>query len=228
MQIQGYKQTHIKERHIVRMLLPSFGIFAYMLLYLIATLLYPGGNQLDKNEKGFSWTQNYWCNLLNEYAMNGQLNTARPIAMVAMFVLCITLVYFWYIFPGQVGFGKNWRIAMKLSGVIGMLIGMFIFTDLHDSIINIAGICAFAAVIGTFMGVYKLKWRKLFTMGVFNIILVALNNVLYYGNDLKMYLPTVQKVTFLSFLLWIGLINVALFMKDYKSHIMESGIANPD
>ncbi|MFD0749177.1 hypothetical protein ACFQZS_03425 [Mucilaginibacter calamicampi] len=143
--------------------------------------------------------------------MNGQLNTARPIAMVAMFVLCLTLAFFWYVFPGQVGFRKKWRRGMQLSGIISMLTGMFIFTDLHDSIINIAGAFALVAVIGTFIGVYMLKWRKLFTMGIFNVILIALNNILYYGDDLKMYLPTVQKITFLSFLLWIGLITVGLY-----------------
>src|SRR3954449_6164304 len=64
-------------------LLPLFGIILFLLLYFIATLYYPGGAQFDKTTKGFSWTQNYWCNLLNENAINGLPNPARPIAITA-------------------------------------------------------------------------------------------------------------------------------------------------
>ncbi|MRG43928.1 hypothetical protein GFS24_02320 [Chitinophaga sp. SYP-B3965] len=206
----------MKKSRAIWILTPLFGTFVYISLYCIAAFLYPGGNQLDKNAKGFSWTQNYWCNLLNEHAMNGQLNTARPVALMAMFVLCITLAAFWYIFPRQVDFSRSWRIAIQLSGVIAMLVGLFIFTNLHDSIINIAGVCALLAVTGTFIGIYKLRWRDLFVMGIFNIILIALNNILYYGDDLKMYLPIVQKITFLFFLLWICLIDIRLFFFRYE------------
>lgn len=203
----------LKKKQPVGILIPLFGLSVYVCLYLIATFLYPGGNQLNKYEKGFSWTQNYWCNLLNETAMNGEHNTARQVAMGAMFVLCVSLAAFWYIFPREVNLSRNWRIAIQLSGIISMLVGMFIFTDLHDSIINIAGICALIAIIGTFIGMYKLKWSGLFTMGILNMILIALNNILYYGDGLKMYLPVVQKLTFLLFLLWICLIDIRLFLK---------------
>ncbi|MDB5246855.1 MAG: hypothetical protein JWQ40_1249 [Segetibacter sp.] len=59
------------------------------------------------NSIGFSWTQCYWCNLLNENVINGQGNPARPIALAAMLVLCITLAHLWFIFPQQVGLQKT-------------------------------------------------------------------------------------------------------------------------
>jgi len=194
-------------------LTPLFGTFFFVCLYIAATLFYPGGSQADKNSKGFSWMNNYWCNLLNENAMNGEHNSARPVALASMFVLCFTLATFWCIFPQQVNFRKRNRLAIQISGAVSMTIGMFLFTALHDMIINVTALCAVVAIAGTFAGLHKLKWRRLFLLGIFNFVLVVLNNILYYGQGLKLYLPVVQKITFLFFLFWICLIDINLYNK---------------
>jgi hypothetical protein len=75
----------LKLKQNIWVLSPLFGTLIYLLLYIVATFFYPGGSQVDKNSFGFSWAQNYWCNLLNENAINGQHNSARPIAIAAMF-----------------------------------------------------------------------------------------------------------------------------------------------
>ncbi len=199
--------------HNLRILTPLFGTLVFVCLYVIATFYYPGGSQADKNAKGFSWTQNYWCNLLNENAINGQQNPARPIAITAMFVLCLTFAIFCFIFPRYTGLPKKSLIAIQISGIHSMATGMFLFTNLHDIIINVASLFGFVAIAGIFAGLRKLKWRKLFWLGIFNLALVALNNILYYGNGLRVYLPVVQKITFLFFLLWMCLTDIQLFSK---------------
>jgi hypothetical protein len=75
-------------------LTPLFGAFLFVFLYFVATLFYPGGSQADKKSIGFSRTDNYWCNLLNENAMNGEHNSAKPLALISMFILCLTLATF--------------------------------------------------------------------------------------------------------------------------------------
>jgi hypothetical protein len=202
-----------RERFLFWQLLPLFGSILFMLLYFIATLYYPGGNQFDKNTKGFSWTQNYWCNLLNENAINGLPNAARPVALTAMTFLCLALSLFWYYFPVQVGFKKRERLIIQLSGCLAMLFGSFLFTSLHDIIINVATLFGLVALTGTFIGLRKLQWVKLFWMGLFNIILIGLNNLFYYNINLLFYLPVVQKITFLYFLLWVCCINAGLYSK---------------
>jgi hypothetical protein len=201
------------------LLTPLFGTLIYLLLYIVATFFYPGGSQVDKNSIGFSWAQNYWCNLLNENAMNGQHNSARPIAIVAMFFLCITLMIFWYIFPKQTGFRKSRKLIVQVSGFAAMISVMFISTSLHDIIINIATVFGLVAVIGTFIGLLELKWTKLFWVGIFILPLVAINNFLYYKAELLIYLPVVQKITFLYFLLWICLIDVSLYRNSFSAKI---------
>ncbi len=209
-------KTTIKIQNIW-VLTPLFGTLFFMCLYVVATQFYPGGSQVNKNSKGFSWLNNYWCNLLNENALNGYHNSARPIAITAMLVLCLTLGNFWYIFPRQVAFTKKSRLAIQISGVIAMTVGMLLLTDLHDIIVNVASLCGFVATVGTFIGLHKLKWTKLFWLGIFNLTLVALNNILYYGNELKLFLPVVQKITFLFFLLWICLIDIKIYRKQIQN-----------
>ncbi len=195
------------------MLIPVFGIIIFMVLYVIAAFLYPGGSQVDKNSSGFSWTNNYWCNLLNSYAINGQPNPARPVALTAMAILCGTLAFFWYLFPTQINFSELGRLVIQIAGAVSMTIALFLFTDFHDMIINLASLFGFIALIGTFAGLYKIKFYYLFWLGMLNVLLVALNNYVYYSNGLILYLPVIQKISFAFFLLWIGCINLVLYLK---------------
>ena len=165
--------------------MPIVGTLLFVILYFISTLYYPGGSQIDKNSRGFSWTNNYWCNLLNETAMNGQVNPAKPIALTGMFVLCLTLSFFWFIFPRQITISKNLRLAIQVSGILAMTIAFFLFTNLnHDLVTNLASSFGAIAIIGTLIGLYKNKLFGLFRFGILNILLVGLNNLCYYNNEL--------------------------------------------
>ena len=196
----------------IYVLIPIFGTVIFLLLYIIATLLYPGGSQVDKNSIGFSWINNYWCNLLNKNAINGQFNPAKPVALTGMFILCLTLTFFWFIFPKQINVGKSLKLIIQISGALAMIVAFFLFTSInHDIITNLASSFGAIATVGTFIGLYKNNCRRLFFFGLFNILLVVLNNYVYYNKDLIIYLPVVQKITFATFLLWICCIDVTLY-----------------
>lgn len=189
---------------------PLAGIGLFFLLYLLAATLYPGGSQANSTAKGFSWLHNYWCNLLNQKAINGQPNAARPVAIAGMLVLCFSMAAFWWLFA-QLNFKNTWLKVMQYSGIISAITGTFLFTSYHDWIINLSGILAIFAFAGTFIGLYKNGWKSMFWFGMLNIALIALNNFIYYSTGLLYMLPVVQKITFLSFLLWIGIINIKLY-----------------
>ena len=209
--------TQIKKVNRFCVLLPTFGTLIFVILYIIATFLYPGGSQVDKNSIGFSWINNYWCNLLNENAINGQPNSARFIALLGMFVLCLALSSFWLLFPSYTNF-KNWgKLIIQISGIIAMAIGMFLFTKFHDAIINLAGLFGLIALAGTFIGLYKNKWYGLFYLGLVNLLLIGLNNYVYYTKGLIIYLPIVQKFTFLSFLIWVCCMDIKMYSSKNNS-----------
>jgi hypothetical protein len=208
----------IQNKKTLGLLTPVFGTLIYVVFYVIATLLYPGGSQVDKNSIGFSWTNNYWCTLLNENAINGQPNPAKPIAMTGLFVLCLTLSFFWFLFPRHINISKKLKIAIQISGILAMTIAFFLFTNTnHDLVINLASIFGLIATVGTFIGLYKARWFRLFAFGLLNILLVGLNNYVYYTKGLIIYLPVIQKISFAAFLIWICSINITFFKKKISA-----------
>lgn len=199
-------------------LTPLIGTIIFIVLYFIATLYYPGGSQVDKNSIGFSWINNYWCNLLNQNAMNGQHNPAKPIAMGAMFTLCLSLSFFWIVFPYQLKTGKNPKYLIQISGTLSMLVAFLLFTDInHDVITDVASFLGLIATIGTFIELYKTRWFVLFTFGLLNILLVGINNYVYFTKGLIIYLPVVQKISFATFLIWICCIDINLYRVAKKT-----------
>ena len=94
------------------------GIFIFILLFTAAASLYPGGSYADKAAKGYSWLNNYWCDLLSEDAKNGLPNTASPVAIAGWFVLCISLSIFWYILPERFLITTTHKKIIRYSGVI--------------------------------------------------------------------------------------------------------------
>ena len=192
--------------------MPTFGILLFISLYFVAAYYYPGGSQFDKNAVGFSWKNNYWCNLLNDNAINGMKNTAQPIAITAMVVLCIALSLFWWQFPGYTSLGKRYKLATQVCGMLAMATGLLLFSKInHDLVTNLASLFGLLAMTGTFTGLHKNKWTILFYFGLLNVALVAVNNFLYYNKELISYLPLVQKMTFLTFLTWICCIDIKIF-----------------
>jgi len=195
-------------------LVSIFGCVLFIILYIIAALLYPGGSETDKTAIGYSWTNNYWCNLLHDDAINGEPNTAKPIAIAGMFILGLALSGFWILFPRYINTNKAYRLIIQICGVIGMISSFFLIADRnHDLVVNIASGFGFIAVIGVLVCLYQTKWFWLFGYGLFNIFLIFLNNYLYHSGKM-FYLPIVQKFSFLSFLVWICCIEMKLYRRN--------------
>lgn len=192
-------------------MIPPGGAVLFAALYLLAAYFYPGGSQVDAHAPGFSWINNYWCNLLNEKAINGQPNSARPVALLATIVLSITFSAFWLLFAGRSNTGKVLKFVIGASGILSMVAGFFLFTATdHDLVTNLASAFGLVAVIGTLIGLYTMKWQGFFAYGLANLLLVAANNYVYYNKELLPYLPIIQKITFAAFLIWISLISLRL------------------
>ncbi len=213
--LSSLKQNNLKKLKNISLLTPIFGTILFVLLYIIATFYYPGGSQVNKNSIGFSWINNYWCNLLNDNAINGQHNPAKPIAISAMFILCSTLTCFWWLLPAHVHLEKLAKLSIQISGTLAITIAFLMFTNInHDLVINLASIFGLIAIFLTFIALYKKKWYHLFAFGLFNLLLIAFNNYIYYNKQLIIYLPLIQKLSFATFLVWICCININLYQSS--------------
>jgi hypothetical protein len=190
--------------------------FSFHCSLYYAAFLYPGGSGTDKAAIGYSWTDNYWCNLLGEKAINGQTNAARPVAVTAMFILCLSLSTFWILFPALTQLKKFHKLLIQVAGTVCMLASFLLLTPIdHDLAVNTSSAFGLIAMIGILIALYQLKWNWLFAIGLFNLLLVALNNYLYHSNEM-MYLPIVQKFSFLSFLVWFSFISINLYQRPMR------------
>ena len=191
-------------------LLPVWGIGIFILLYIVAASIYPGGSDADKMATGFSWQHNYWCELMASYAQNGEINTARPVAITAMFVLAISLILFWYCIPRLFGDKTAGGHVIRYFGIASMLVVPFMFAGLHDTVMNIAGLlgCIAITVLLTNLLTHKMYWP--FAHGILCILLCAANNYIYYTGNFFYWLPIIQKISFIVFLLWFIMLTIKL------------------
>ncbi len=184
--------------------LPIIGILLFWVLFIYAATLYPGGSQADSNSVGYDWVNNYWCNLLNSHATNGLPNPARPIAISAMIILCLSLIFFFMQFAKKVSQHKNWQNIIFYSGTISMLFAVFIFTDYHDLMTTLSSIFGVFAVVGIILEIYRSALILYKVTGVVCILLLGLNNFIYYTEMGIYYLPLLQKITLAIVLAWVA------------------------
>lgn len=196
------------------LLIPTFGIVLFALLYGYAASLYPGGSQANEHSIGFSWVHNYWCNLLNSQSINGQPNMAKPIATTAMAVLCFSLMLFFIQFAQQVVKSLFWKRVISLGGIITMFSAFFIsFPKIHDLMTILSSLSGVFVVIGLIKTIYQQAKPIYKFSGLGCIALLGLNNVIYYSSYGLYYLPLLQKLTFAFVLLWIIGLNLEM-VKD--------------
>jgi hypothetical protein len=157
---------------------------------------------------------------MNENGMNGQINPARTYAITAMVILCISLALFFVQFAQKFAQNRFWKLAIKIFGILTMAFAILIFTKYHDLMTTISSIFGAFVVIGIIWEVYRSNLNLFKIGGIVCVILLGLNNYIYYSENGIEYLPLIQKITFAIVLIWIiGLnykLNVTCYNNVYK------------
>lgn len=196
-------------------LFPLFGILAYVSLFCFSSTLYPGGSKADANSIGFDWVHNYWCNLLNDAAINGAPNPGKTFAVIAMIILCTSVLVFFVNFGLNFAKGKIWKRFILIGGTLSMLFAFLISTKFHDLMTILSSIFGLFALIGIMLELYQSQLTYYKIGAVVCIILLGLNNYIYYTKHFLEVLPLLQKVTFAVVLTWIVFLNLKISsMKD--------------
>lgn len=194
-------------------LLPSIGVLLFCVLYAYAASLYPGGSQANPDAIGFDWKHNYWCNLTNAEGINGMANPAKPVALVAMVLLCSSMTLFFFQFSRHFELSGFWKWAIPVMGTGSMLSAVFIATKHHDAMTTASSLLGLVVVFGIIRTIYRSRLRLIKASGALCMLLLGLNNAIYYSGYGIAELPIVQKATFVVVLAWIVGLNLIVFRK---------------
>ena len=191
--------------HNKRFLLPLYGISIFLLLYFFAAALYPGGSNADCISEGYSLWNNYWCDLMADYAKNGHDNPARPVAIIAWVILCLSISLFWIYLPGLFPVKSVNHKIIQCCGTVAMIAAIFSFTKFHDTVINLAGLFGSVTLILAFIEFKKARRFDLLVSGLFCYFLGLVNYFIYTTHLFISKLPVLQKLTYVFCLLTFAL-----------------------
>lgn len=192
---------------------PTIGAVVFLALYAYAVTLYPGGSRNHPKAIGFSFFENYWCDLLTKYSINGNLNPARPYAITAMIFITLGLGNFFYHIPLSFKTDIVKMRSIQVTGNLSVVFILLIFTRHHDILITISSVFGLVALVLVFIVLNQHNASKLFWIGLLSAILLALNGSIY-GTDIGIdYLPLIQKFTFGIMLIWIVSMNIEIDRK---------------
>lgn len=199
------------------LLTPIAGFGSFVVMYIVAASLYPGGSDADPHSQGFSILHNYWCELLSSQAANGAPNPGSQVAMAAMVLLCLSLAIFWWQVPILFGNRLVHRICIRGAGVLSMAITPFLSSAWHDLVITLASIPGVVALITTFVALYRSGRLGLMCFGVGCLLMVGVNNFVYYTGYGLYALPVLQKLTFLLVMTWMSIVTWLVYRQAAKA-----------
>ncbi len=188
-------------------------MFLFIGFYILSAFLYPGGSFKDPNSTSFSFTNNYLCDLLDTYAINGERNIASTMARIAFGILCFTMIYVWIQIPRLFTKKHVNHHIIKILGVLSMIITMFLAAGIHDTIVYIAGVFGLLALILTFIELYRDRFFFFSGLGICCFVLIILNYIIYTSGYAIDALPFIQKITFIASITWFLMLMVATYQK---------------
>ena len=193
------------------LLLPLAGMVLFVVLYVLAALNYPGGSWIVMDQEGFNFWNNYLCDLLDRNAINGELNSARFFARGSLAALCVSLLLLWYFLPGFFSKKGINVFVMWLAGILSLVVTMFLTSGTHDITVRIAGFFGVIAFISCFIELYKANYFSLVYFGIASLLIFLVNYYIYETGTFIRSLPVIQKVTFVSFILWFAFLDISFY-----------------
>lgn len=199
----------------ILLLTPFIGICIYIILYMASAKMYPGGSDVFPQREGFDWVNNFWCDLTDHITESGEINPARPVAIIAMAIFCFSIAILSYFVGKYFQEIPAARLIFYFTAA-AMIFANFAYSEFHDYSVYLAGLLGIYPLVMAFYGLYKRKLKQLFIIGAFAMFFLILNFFIYKTRIFYIALPLIQKFTFLSFIFWISMLNFKI-IKNQKT-----------
>ena len=94
---------------------------------------------------------------MNENGMNGRPNPARHFSIIAMVILCLSVMIFLIQIADTYIENVGWKRTIKLCGTLSMLFAILIFTEHHDLMTIISSFFGLIVVVSITREIYRSK-----------------------------------------------------------------------
>jgi len=222
-----YFLRHLKTPRSSLLLIPMIGMVIFIVLYIKAAMVYPGGSAIYPDQIGFNFWNNYLCDLLDEYALNGELNESRTYARWALTVLCASLMILWFYLPNLFAKKSLNQHIMWFSGLISLSVVFFMATQNHDQVVRVAGVFGVIAFISCSRELFKADYIRTSVLGIICLIIFLINYFIYETGVYIKVLPSIQKVTFAACLLWFLILANSLHSKIKRNTTLTDSEIDP-
>jgi len=198
--------------------LPSIGVIAFVILFVIASTLYSGGTLFNIDYQGYDWFHNYWCDLMAASSLNGAENGSRTIAIIAWVILCICILQL-LIRTFTTMIAEGWiRNVLYTSSFLAMFIGLFAFTKHHDIIVAVCFPFGAIAAFGLSYGLLHSDLRFYKAAIWVCIVMLSASFFMYFTNIGLYWLGLTQKLTLAFVFIWlIGFNKELIKMESHKA-----------
>ena len=182
---------------------PIVGLLGFLLFFVIATTLYPGGSVNEIASEGYSYFHNFICDLMSLHLEEGVVNDARPIAIIAHLMLSFGMISFFYILPEIFTVQNRNTRTIRFLGMFTMTVFIFMYTDYHDLVVTITGVLGSIALVPFFLELINYENRGLKVLA-YTCFILSILVFLSYETKIGFYFtPILQKITFVFDSIWI-------------------------
>lgn len=194
--------------------IPMIGLVVYVIVFLYAASLYPGGSLYHPDATDYSHFHNLLCDAMDKVTQTGKVNDGRAMAVVSHLILSVTMIAFFLVLPRVFDWKNRNTKMIRYFGVLSMAVFAFMFTDYHDLIVTITGIVGTIAMVPFFIELQRLKNLSFKTI---SYLCFALSIIVYLMFETKIgfyYLPLIQKIAFFVDAIWVYWVCIMIIKKD--------------
>jgi hypothetical protein len=173
--------------------LPLVGVLTSLFLFALATARYPGG---------YDWANHSISALFQPRALNGAENPARHLAVLAVFIFCVSMGVVFKTVSNR-GRSRFHRKTIEIAGIGSMVYGFLVVTPMHDLLVSVGLVFFVTAMLATLHMLYLERNFGMLYAGFACLALSLSNAVMYYGNLLFGFLPIVQKIALAMWVSWL-------------------------
>ncbi|NND33956.1 MAG: hypothetical protein HKN76_15315 [Saprospiraceae bacterium] len=195
---------------------PIVGLVVYLILFSTAAIGYPGGSINYPDAIGYSFFNNFLCDVMVGTTLAGIENNARTLAIISHWVLSFTMISFFYLLPEIFSVKNRNTFLTRFFGVLTMTIFSFMFTAYHDVIVTLTGIMGTIALIPFFIELRNYDHQGLKILAYLCFLLSIIVFIIFQTKIGFYYLPFLQKITFVFDAYWVVWVSYLVLKKNQR------------